>query len=226
MGRWMPGESGNPGGRPRTAHYAAATRELLSGRSRKPPAAWGPQREWTNAQHAAYEDFKSWLAGDAQAAGRFLDRAEGRPTQTLELEGSVGLRALPEGVSQEEATRVRRDPAGAMASLLAMDIENAVRYPSDERDYRRTLNLLLSNAGVRKGLQILLDRFGPTTIALPAASSPIEENDSPSPAEPVRAEKTALPGVGLAEPAQPGPEPPRPDSRQPLDFDGAMGRVP
>lgn len=161
MGRWRPGESGNPGGRPRTAHYAAATRELLSGRSRKPPADWGPEKDWTNAQHAAYEDFKSWLAGDAQAAGRFLDRAEGRPSQALELVGSVGLRALPEGVTPEEAARVRRDPNGFMAALLAFDIENTVRHPNDEPDRpdrRRTLTLLLSNADVRKGLQILIER--------------------------------------------------------------------
>jgi len=83
LGRFAPGVSGNPSGRPKTRHISEALREELDS-----PA---PDGELTNAQAIARRLVKT--ARDAkrdsqatQAAEVIADRIEGKPTQAVHLE--------------------------------------------------------------------------------------------------------------------------------------------
>jgi hypothetical protein len=73
--RWKPGQSGNPGGRPRTAKLAEACRVKLA--STIPGDSTGR----TYAEAIADELARRALKGDIRAAQELADRAEGRPSQ-------------------------------------------------------------------------------------------------------------------------------------------------
>jgi Family of unknown function (DUF5681) len=73
--RWKPGQSGNPGGRPRTAKLAEAYRNKLA--SLVPDDAQGRSYAEAIADKLALQALK----GDIRAAQELADRAEGRPSQ-------------------------------------------------------------------------------------------------------------------------------------------------
>lgn len=146
-GTFATGARANPGGRPKTACYAAAARELLASKSLKAPEDWGSAEDQTNAQIASKADFDAWLAGDAQAASRLLDRAEGRPALAVELEGAIGFRRPPDGVSPEEVEAVSKNPDGFLAAHLASGILRAVYSSREEAD--PVTSLLLEDKQVR-----------------------------------------------------------------------------
>lgn len=91
---WQPGcPSPNPTGRPKTAPYAHAARELQESPHGEPPATWGPRTRWTAAQIEAYTDVsyargarksrRKWA--ETEALERVLNRTEGRPFQAVEV---------------------------------------------------------------------------------------------------------------------------------------------
>ena len=82
--RWKKGQSGNPGGRPRTAALPEAYREELSAR------APGDREGRTNTQAIARVVVKRARAGDLRAAQELADRIEGRPRQSVEHAGEGG----------------------------------------------------------------------------------------------------------------------------------------
>ena len=109
--RWKPGISGNPSGRPAVQTLGKACRELLS---KLAPDGSG----MTYAEAIAHSLADKALGGDVRAAAELADRAEGRPTQPIDLEVTQLARQfelmtreqlmryaetgeLPEGVSSE-----------------------------------------------------------------------------------------------------------------------------
>jgi len=73
--RFKPGQSGNPGGRPRTAKLSEACRAKLA--SLMP----GDPESRSYAEAIADKLAQQALKGDIRAAQELADRAEGRPSQ-------------------------------------------------------------------------------------------------------------------------------------------------
>ena len=73
--RWKPGQSGNPGGRPRTAKLSEACRAKLAS------IVPGDPEGRTVAEAIADDWAQRALKGDIRAAVELADRAEGRPGQ-------------------------------------------------------------------------------------------------------------------------------------------------
>jgi hypothetical protein len=76
---FLPGRSGNPNGRPRTAKFSEAARELI--------AEIGSAGR-TGAEELAQYCFRRALKGSARHAELLLNYSEGKPKQGLELSGS------------------------------------------------------------------------------------------------------------------------------------------
>lgn len=100
--RWKPGQSGNPGGRPKTAPLSHACRELLA-----QPVPNNPERR-TYAEAIALTLMEKALAGDIRAAQELADRAEGRARQSIEIQNVV-LRDAFDRMSREEMEVYARD---------------------------------------------------------------------------------------------------------------------
>ena len=73
--QFKPGQSGNPGGRPRTAKLSEACRDKLAS------IVPGDARDRTYAEAIADELARRALKGDIRATAELADRAEGRPGQ-------------------------------------------------------------------------------------------------------------------------------------------------
>lgn len=99
---WKPGQSGNPGGRPKTAALSRASRELLA-----EPFPGDPQGR-TFAQVIARTLGEKAVAGDIRAAQELADRAEGRPRQSVEIQNTT-LRDAFERMSDDELEAYARD---------------------------------------------------------------------------------------------------------------------
>ena len=78
--QFKPGQSGNPGGRPKLAPLSNACRDVLA-----KPVPDDPENR-TYAQVIAQTLADKAVGGDLQAAREIADRAEGRPRQSLEIE--------------------------------------------------------------------------------------------------------------------------------------------
>ena len=100
--RWKPGQSGNPGGRPRTAAFSQACREKLSQLVPDDPAGR------TYAQVIAEALAQRALKGDIRAAQELADRAEGKARQSVEIENTT-QRAAFERMSETELEAYVRD---------------------------------------------------------------------------------------------------------------------
>jgi hypothetical protein len=94
--RFKPGQSGNPGGRPKKTPLADACRELLN-----KPAPDDPSGR-SYAEAIAERLARKALAGDISAAREIADRAEGKARQAMELGGVDGGPVRFEGMSDEQ----------------------------------------------------------------------------------------------------------------------------
>jgi hypothetical protein len=83
--RWKPGQTGNPRGRPKTKLLSQALRERLA------ELAPGDPLERTNAQFLADTLFQRAAAGNINALAELMDRAEGKPMQSVTLAASLGI---------------------------------------------------------------------------------------------------------------------------------------
>ncbi len=90
---FLPGQSGNPQGRPRTAKFSDAARRLAEelGQGGK-----------TGAEHLAEHCFRQALKGSARHAELFLHYTEGKPKQGVELSGPDGGAMKFENMSEAE----------------------------------------------------------------------------------------------------------------------------
>jgi hypothetical protein len=100
--RWKPGQSGNPGGRPKRTPLIDACREVLN--QLVPGDAMGR----TYAQAIAEKLAAKAVAGDIRAAQELADRAEGKARQTLQIENTT-LKEAFERMSDEELDEYARD---------------------------------------------------------------------------------------------------------------------
>jgi hypothetical protein len=100
--RWKPGQSGNPGGRPKRTPLVDASREVLA--EPVPDDAEG----CTGARVIAEMLLAKAVKGDIAAAKELADRAEGKPRQSLEIE-NTSLRQAFERMSPEELEAYARE---------------------------------------------------------------------------------------------------------------------
>jgi hypothetical protein len=111
--RWQPGQSGNPGGRPKRTPLADARREVLD-----QPVPDDPEGR-NYAQKIAATLADKAAEGDIRAAQELGDRAEGRARQAIEIE-RTRLREAFDRMSVEEL-----EAYAASGTLLAW-------FPKDE----------------------------------------------------------------------------------------------
>ena len=100
--RWKPGQSGNPGGRPKTAPLSHACRELLASLLPNDPKG----RRYAEA--IAEKLAERALKGDIRAAQELADRAEGRARQSIEIE-NVRLREAFDRMNRDELEAYARE---------------------------------------------------------------------------------------------------------------------
>ncbi|MGH9350913.1 MAG: DUF5681 domain-containing protein [Terriglobia bacterium] len=100
--RFRPGQSGNPGGRPKSAPLSHACRELLAALIPEDP------QHRTYAEAIAQTLAQKAIAGDVRAAQEITDRAEGRARQSVEFQ-DVTLRDAFEKMSGEELETYARE---------------------------------------------------------------------------------------------------------------------
>ena len=93
--RWKPGQSGNPGGRPKMSRLSQACRDVLS------QPFPGDAEGRTYAEKIARVLAEKAAAGDIRAAQEIADRAEGRARQAIEIE-HTRLREAFERMNREE----------------------------------------------------------------------------------------------------------------------------
>lgn len=82
--RWKPGESGNPGGRPKKTPLADACRDLLE------EAVPRDRSGRSYAEAIAEKLAKKALRGNIAAVREIADRAEGKARQAMEVSGPEG----------------------------------------------------------------------------------------------------------------------------------------
>jgi hypothetical protein len=87
---WPKGVSGNPGGRPKKTALSDAIREQLAQVDEKDQAGR------TNAEIIAAALVARAKKGDIRAASEIADRAEGRPSQSLNLQGRMEVCTVEE----------------------------------------------------------------------------------------------------------------------------------
>jgi hypothetical protein len=90
---FLPGRSGNPQGRPRTAKFSDAARRLAE--------EIGPSGK-TGAEQLAGHCFRQALKGSVRHAELFLAYTEGKPKQGVELSGQDGGAMKIENMSNAE----------------------------------------------------------------------------------------------------------------------------
>jgi hypothetical protein len=94
---WKPGQSGNPGGRPKTAHISQALRTALAN---------GKADEFAEILCAVASGRKKGTPVQLAALREIADRTEGRPHQSLNVDASVNIaERLNEARKRLEAQR-------------------------------------------------------------------------------------------------------------------------
>src|SRR5215470_3318038 len=86
--RFKPGQSGNPGGRPRTAKLSEASRVKLAS------VIPGDPEGRTYAEGIADKLARLAMKGDIRAAQELADRAEGRPSQMAPPSEQHGVKVI------------------------------------------------------------------------------------------------------------------------------------
>jgi len=86
--RFKPGQSGNPGGRPRTAKLSEASRVKLAS------VIPGDPEGRTYAEGIADKLARLAIKGDIRAAQELADRAEGRPSQMAPPSEQHGVKVI------------------------------------------------------------------------------------------------------------------------------------
>jgi uncharacterized protein DUF5681 len=102
---FKPGQSGNPGGRPKTKQFSEAARKWFA-------ADYGRAPHLSNAEALVEFLGKEAFGGGVAAARALIEYAEGKPKQTVAVEADDRLKAVIEsgiqalvqtGLSDEEA---------------------------------------------------------------------------------------------------------------------------
>jgi Family of unknown function (DUF5681) len=113
--RWKKGQSGNPGGRPKSKTLSNAYRNKLEEAVPNDPEG----RTW--AEFIAEAQVRDAVRGNVQAAREIADRTEGRPRQSIEFENTTLQHAF-DRLSAEELESYARD--GALPEWFPKDKSN------------------------------------------------------------------------------------------------------
>ncbi len=113
---FQPGQSGNPGGRPRSALMSQALRAALE---REPGEKWRPQ---TEAEAIAESLVREARRGSVKAATLIADRTEGRARQQIEISNSLDRESDDEILAKLLERAAQRpvppdDPGGTKADV-------------------------------------------------------------------------------------------------------------
>jgi Family of unknown function (DUF5681) len=100
--RWKKGQSGNPGGRPKSKTLSDAYRNKLE----EPVPNDPEERTW--AELIAEAQVRDAVRGNVQAAREIADRTEGRARQAIEFEDATMTKAF-DRMSTEELEAYARD---------------------------------------------------------------------------------------------------------------------
>jgi hypothetical protein len=100
--RWKKGQSGNPGGRPKSKTLSDAYRNKL-----EEPVPNDPEKR-TWAELIAEAQVRDAVRGNVQAAREIADRTEGRARQAIEFEDTTLTKAF-ERMTTEELEAYARD---------------------------------------------------------------------------------------------------------------------
>lgn len=111
--RFVKGQSGNPGGRPKRTPLTDELRKLLGARAIKGNA------EYTNAYMIAHSMIERAQAGDVAAARLVWEYVEGKAVQPIELDiGALVERLARErGLTPDEAIAARTEAERYLAEL-------------------------------------------------------------------------------------------------------------
>jgi hypothetical protein len=121
--RFKPGQkSANPAGRPRTAKFSEAMRQLL--------AELAPNGHETNAQELARHVLQKARSGSARHAELALNYCEGKPMQGIELSGPGGSAMRISNMTEAEVDAALIEK---MASLLGIPIAELLPPPVDAK---------------------------------------------------------------------------------------------
>ena len=121
--RFKPGQkSPNPNGRPRTAKFSEAMRQLL--------AELAPNGHETNAQELARHVLQKARSGSARHAELALNYCEGKPMQGIELSGPGGSAMRISNMTEAEVDAALIEK---MASLLGIPIAELLPPPADAK---------------------------------------------------------------------------------------------
>ena len=129
---WQPGQSGNPGGRPKTAPLSHACRELLAR-----PVPDDPEGR-TYAEVIAEMLGKKAIEGDIRAAQEIADRAEGRARQSVEINATAPLHHEITGEERRTADECLRRISVYEADDVSL--ESSQRQAETVRASRRFLS--------------------------------------------------------------------------------------
>lgn len=103
--RFAPGQSGNPGGRPKTKPLTDAYRAILN---QKDP---NDKEGRTYAEIIAMAQVKRAIEGDSRAVGEIADRVEGKVTQPISGPDEGPIDVKLSGMTPEERDRAMDDAA-------------------------------------------------------------------------------------------------------------------
>ncbi len=117
--RWKPGQSGNPGGRPRFKKLNEAARQILAS-----PLPDDPKRTFAEAIVERLAD--AALRGSVGAAQELADRAEGRPGISVDVNAADPLVALIEAMAR---TSERLGPPEGMEDDATTETETESAAP-------------------------------------------------------------------------------------------------
>jgi len=110
---WKPGQSGNPGGRPKAGILSQAYHQFLE--------ELDPKRRRTLAEAIAKAIIAKAMRGDVKAASELADRTEGKPQQSLAINATVNsVQDLSDDELQrdlhERLERLKQAVAGRVAA--------------------------------------------------------------------------------------------------------------
>ena len=166
---WKPGQSGNPGGRPKMAPLAHACRELLA----KPVPSDPKGRTYADVIAQMLAD--KALAGDIRAAQELADRAEGRTRQHVEFARASVRDAFERMSSQELETYAREgdsnNPRPEDFPIGSIESRAAARALAEAK---RPITITVVTLGETPGGMKLASQVPPTAAATLASERTAE----------------------------------------------------
>lgn len=115
--QFQPGQSANPGGRPKTKRITEAYNKILDEAIGENEANLELKADDTGERGAAKSSLREWLKGNSAFAKEMADRVEGRVAEKQEIEATVStLVELPEILNRARKRAQRKESCGGEQS--------------------------------------------------------------------------------------------------------------